>query len=424
MAVTNPFALMLFTNSGNAVERVRRTVAASPSSPLWWSLALVALNIALALPYNYLVHPGVKVPAVSWEIMVPAILAINFMGILVMSGLATWAVHRQQRRSWGVPLPEEPRVLWFRPGIWVGTVTSYAMAIGVFLSGVFVLLLFPSLHKQIAGILGTAEGAVTLIFFSRAISYFYGIPKRLFIFRYVIIPVLLIAVAGIALAVVFGQYHQYKKLEARHEAIHRSVTNANHSAVTSSPSHSSTPQVAARQSAMIRYAALLRALVQGSVLMQNLTQGKPVGGTAVISFRLAPSGHLLSARVTQGSGDAVVNRAALKAVMGTRFPPFIRNMPMHPMTFSVSVHLSLYAGNTAPDTGLQHVYRQPLPMVHPGGSSFMSRAIRRSDMHCLAGVPLHAHGHPHRQSLPPWLVSYQEWRRCGILHGTIGHYME
>ncbi|EGQ60712.1 TonB family protein [Acidithiobacillus sp. GGI-221] len=141
---------------------------------------------------------------------------------------------------------------------------------------------------------------------------------------------------------------------------------------------------------MIRYEALLRALVQGSVLMQNLTQGKPVGGTAVISFRLTPSGHLLSARVTQGGGDAVVNRAALKAVMGTRFPPFIRNMPMHPMTFSVSVNLSLYAGNAAPGTGLQPVYRQPLPMVHPGGSSFMSRAIRRSDMHCLAGVPLHA----------------------------------
>ncbi|WP_461263078.1 energy transducer TonB family protein [Acidithiobacillus sp.] len=63
-----------------------------------------------------------------------------------------------------------------------------------------------------------------------------------------------------------------------------------------------------------------------------------------MSFRLTPSGHLLSAQVAQSSGIGAINRAALKTVEDTSFPPFTKKMPKHPMTFDVSVHLSAHSG--------------------------------------------------------------------------------
>ncbi len=381
MAVTNPLASMLFTNSPKAVDRVHRTVAAHPSAPIWWALALIILYVVLGVPFGNLVQPVTKPQAVSVWVLIPALLVVDFMVILVMNSLATWAINRQRRKSWGVTLLDEPRVLWFRPGIWVGTVTAYAIGIGVMLMGMCAAVLFPSLYQQIASSFSTVVGVMTLLYFSYAISYFYGIPRRLLVFRYVILPVVLISILGIVIAVVMGQYRNYEDREAQHESHHVVL-----------PYHSPVPSLAVRQSAMDMYAALLRARVQDSVSMQNLTKGKPVEGTAVISLRLTPSGHLLSAHVAQSSGDAVINRDALKAVMSTRFPPFIQNMPAHPLTVNVSVHLSLRTEPTVPIARLQHAHHQPLPapMNHSAGSPLLSSMIRKDDARCLAGFPLSA----------------------------------
>ena len=102
------------------------------------------------------------------------------------------------------------------------------------------------------------------------------------------------------------------------------------------------PSPAARQSAIDNYAAMLRTRVQANARVPDSVRMMHVGGTAVISFRLTPSGHLLSAQVAKSSGIGAINRAALKTVENTSFPPFIKKMPKHPMTFDVLVHLSAH----------------------------------------------------------------------------------
>ncbi|MHB8251017.1 energy transducer TonB [Acidithiobacillus ferruginosus] len=102
------------------------------------------------------------------------------------------------------------------------------------------------------------------------------------------------------------------------------------------------PSPAARQSAIDTYAAMLRTRVQANARVPDSVRMMHVGGTAVISFRLTPSGHLLSAQVAKSSGIGAINRAALKTVENTSFPPFIKKMPKHPMTFDVLVHLSAH----------------------------------------------------------------------------------
>ena len=102
------------------------------------------------------------------------------------------------------------------------------------------------------------------------------------------------------------------------------------------------PSPAARQSAIDTYAAMLRARVQANAHVPDSVRMMHVGGTAVISFRLTPSGHLLSAQVAQSSGIGAINRAALKTVEDTSFPPFTKKMPKRDMTFDVRVHLSAH----------------------------------------------------------------------------------
>ena len=85
-----------------------------------------------------------------------------------------------------------------------------------------------------------------------------------------------------------------------------------------------------------------RARVQANARVPDSVRMMYVSGTAVISFRLTPSGHLLSAHVTQSSGIGAINRAALKAVETASYPPFRKKMPKHDMTFNVHVHLSAH----------------------------------------------------------------------------------
>lgn len=123
----------------------------------------------------------------------------------------------------------------------------------------------------------------------------------------------------------------------------------------------------------------------------------------MISFRLTPSGHLLSAQVARSSGIVAVNRAALKTVEDIRFPPFIKDMPRHPLMFEVSIHLSSHAITTAPAARLQnaihpaHTTGQTVlaPPSRFGNSPLSSSMIRKDDAHCTAGFPLAA----------PWLSS-------------------
>ncbi|WP_437556489.1 TonB family protein [Acidithiobacillus sulfuriphilus] len=104
------------------------------------------------------------------------------------------------------------------------------------------------------------------------------------------------------------------------------------------------PNPAVQQNAIDSYAAMLRARVQGDTRVPEAVRLMHTSGTAVIAFRLTPSGQLLSAHVAQSSGVGPIDRAALKAVENGNYPPFTKKMPKHDMTFDVRVHLSAHRG--------------------------------------------------------------------------------
>lgn len=176
-----------------------------------------------AIQLQHLLQP--KTPPVIFLVYLVSsaiIMLVAILGILFMNGMATWAVNRQQRKPWGVPLPDEPRVLGFRPEIWMGMATSYAIAISMIMLDVFLISLPApaSFHALVTSTMGTVISAMSLLWFSYAISYFYGIPKRLFVFRYVVLPVVLISIIGIIAAIVMGHVRNDENQKALPEAYH------------------------------------------------------------------------------------------------------------------------------------------------------------------------------------------------------------
>jgi len=100
------------------------------------------------------------------------------------------------------------------------------------------------------------------------------------------------------------------------------------------------PSMAARQVALAEYAAMVRAQVQADAHVPEAIRLMHLSGTAVITFRLAPSGRLQWAKVSRSSGAGPIDRAALKSVEEGEYPPFSKDMPKHATNFTVEVHLS------------------------------------------------------------------------------------
>jgi protein TonB len=114
--------------------------------------------------------------------------------------------------------------------------------------------------------------------------------------------------------------------------------------VVTPPAPPPPPSPAMQQNAIDSYAAMLRTRVQADTRVPEAVRLMHTSGTAVIAFRLTPSGQLLSAHVAQSSGVGPIDRAALQAVESGTYPPFTKKMPKHDMTFDVRVHLSAHRG--------------------------------------------------------------------------------
>ncbi|MHB8248662.1 MAG: energy transducer TonB [Acidithiobacillus sp.] len=114
--------------------------------------------------------------------------------------------------------------------------------------------------------------------------------------------------------------------------------------VVTPPAPPPAPSPALQQNAIDSYAAMLRTRVQADTRVPEAVRLMHTSGTAVIAFRLTPSGQLLSAHVARSSGVGPIDRAALKAVEDGTYPPFTKKMPKHDMTFDVRVHLSAHRG--------------------------------------------------------------------------------
>ena len=99
------------------------------------------------------------------------------------------------------------------------------------------------------------------------------------------------------------------------------------------------PTPAETASAVMRYAAVLNARVQGRLVVPAEVQMMQLSGATVVAMQVAPDGRLLGVAVARSSGIPPIDRAALAAVRRTTLPPFTGDMPRHPVTFDLTVRL-------------------------------------------------------------------------------------
>jgi periplasmic protein TonB len=64
-----------------------------------------------------------------------------------------------------------------------------------------------------------------------------------------------------------------------------------------------------------------------------------ISGTAVIQLVISPSGQVISAKILQSSGNAVIDQVALDHAEHAHFDPFTPDMPDQPWTFTVPVNI-------------------------------------------------------------------------------------
>ena len=89
----------------------------------------------------------------------------------------------------------------------------------------------------------------------------------------------------------------------------------------------------------MRYAAELNAHVQARLVVPQAVQMMHLSGRVVVAIRVAPDGRVIAVSVARSSGVGPIDRAALAAVRATNLPPFQGDMPRHPVTFDLTVHL-------------------------------------------------------------------------------------
>lgn len=100
------------------------------------------------------------------------------------------------------------------------------------------------------------------------------------------------------------------------------------------------PSAAEQANAIDSYAALVRERVQANLRVPGEVRAMRLRGSAVVAFRLTPGGLLLWAHVVRPNPMGVINRAALRTVESTVYPPFSNQMPKHPLVFNVTVKIS------------------------------------------------------------------------------------
>lgn len=186
------------------IDAIREKSVESPHVFMWMTLALSAL----AVPIGYFRSFAHAIPL---HLSIPALIAVNWISTLVrilyLGGMLSWGLRRQaQKKSWGVPLPDEAHSWLFRPGVWAG------LAIGMlyqFIIIIFGAALWLLLHLQIGLMIIGVAGIVGLVFTVQAVAFFYQIPKRRYLWLFVFSPLLIISVFGIILAIVLGVIHNH-----------------------------------------------------------------------------------------------------------------------------------------------------------------------------------------------------------------------
>ncbi len=187
-------------------EGARRLVAEHPYRAFWVYLVLItmamvaSLNASILLKFSPITRVGILV-------------GVNFIGLLYFVLIVTWLLKRQEKKDWGVPLPEEPRVLLVRPGIWWGLMIS---TVYQFIFGIIFFIVFLLTHAHIAHLAATASAAAAIVIAMYGLTNFYQIPKKRYLTSWFINPIIVLALLGIIVAIAMGLYVKHHQLEHGH----------------------------------------------------------------------------------------------------------------------------------------------------------------------------------------------------------------
>jgi protein TonB len=87
------------------------------------------------------------------------------------------------------------------------------------------------------------------------------------------------------------------------------------------------------------YAASLNSRVQAGLVVPATVSDMGLSGSTTVAVTIAPNGHVVSVTIARSSGIPPIDQAALAAVRATTEQAFTTDMPDHPITFTLIVHL-------------------------------------------------------------------------------------
>ena len=87
----NPLKILLITNRQETVNRVRRTVAVNPSSPVWWTLLFLVVIAFSSMALTHLIQPKSHIVS-GWNYLAVSLMlmVVQTLAILFMSRMTTW----------------------------------------------------------------------------------------------------------------------------------------------------------------------------------------------------------------------------------------------------------------------------------------------------------------------------------------------
>ncbi len=188
-------------------EEARRLGKEHPLRFLWICLILTVIGFApsMFIPTLQKFQPITRLGIV---------VIINTVSIILYALYITWLLKRQEKKSWGVPLPEETRILMIRTGVWWGLMISAIYQGLVYYPSAIAFLATQDHIFLIAAKISDIFGAGLSL---RGLTNYYQIPKKKYLFNFVFGPIILLSIVGIIVAIALGVHTKYQKEEMEHE---------------------------------------------------------------------------------------------------------------------------------------------------------------------------------------------------------------
>jgi len=88
------------------------------------------------------------------------------------------------------------------------------------------------------------------------------------------------------------------------------------------------------------YGDQIYSIIQANQAVPDVVAQLGLSGTAIVEITVAPSGHILSAKITKSSGVPLIDQTALQHAQAASLPPFNSQMPQAPHNFLVPIDIS------------------------------------------------------------------------------------